>query len=67
MESKQRFLEKIFFSWFSNHIIFRLYPWLIHKRPFYFHKWRILLQFKFDVPIYLGNGNHDPQLFPKSH
>ena len=38
---------------------FRLNPWHIHKRSVSFHK--------FDLPVYLGKGNHDPELLPKIH
>ena len=38
---------------------FRLNPRHIHKRSVSFHK--------FDLPVYLGKGNHDPELLPKIH
>ena len=38
---------------------FRLNPRYIHKRSVSFHK--------FDLPVYLGKGNHDPELLPKIH
>ena len=38
---------------------FRLNPWHINKRSVSFHK--------FDLPVYLGKGNHDPELLPKIH
>ena len=38
---------------------FRLNPWHIYKGSVCFHK--------FDPPVYLGKGNHDPELHPKIH
>ena len=43
----------------STFFDFRLNPWDIHTRSFCFHK--------FDLPVYLGKGNHDPELLPKIH